>query len=175
MNLNFELLHDEFELALGGLDERQTQLRPRVSRDRWSIQQIVGHLALTYAATVDAMEARITKGSPTLAKPTLAQRTGQFALLRIGYFPRGRQAPPRVTPLPENAMPSGNLIANLTDGLREMDRKTAAAEAVFGRSHRTVRHMVLGPLSIDQWRKFHLIHGRHHIKQIRAIRAEHKV
>jgi hypothetical protein len=33
--------------------------------------------------------------------------------------------------------------------------------------------MILGPLTIRQWRKFHLIHGRHHIKQIRAIRAAH--
>jgi hypothetical protein len=31
---------------------------------------------------------------------------------------------------------------------------------------------VLGPLSMQQWRKFHLIHGRHHLKQIARIRAE---
>ncbi len=29
---------------------------------------------------------------------------------------------------------------------------------------------VLGPLNIDQWRKFHLVHGEHHLKQIAAIR-----
>ena len=30
----------------------------------------------------------------------------------------------------------------------------------------------LGPLSIDQWRKFHLVHGLHHVKQIRRLRSE---
>jgi len=25
---------------------------------------------------------------------------------------------------------------------------------------------VLGPLTASQWRKFHWIHGRHHVKQI---------
>jgi hypothetical protein len=28
---------------------------------------------------------------------------------------------------------------------------------------------MLGPLTAGQWRKFHLIHGRHHAKQIRRL------
>jgi hypothetical protein len=34
---------------------------------------------------------------------------------------------------------------------------------------------VLGPFSIEQWRKFHLVHGRHHVKQIRQRRAEGEI
>jgi hypothetical protein len=33
--------------------------------------------------------------------------------------------------------------------------------------------MVLGPLSINQWSRFQLIHGEHHVKQILAIRDAH--
>jgi hypothetical protein len=29
----------------------------------------------------------------------------------------------------------------------------------------------LGPLTGAQWRKFHLVHGRHHARQIRQLRA----
>jgi hypothetical protein len=34
---------------------------------------------------------------------------------------------------------------------------------------------VLGPLSAQQWRRFHQVHGQHHLRQIHAIRAEHGV
>ncbi|MGZ4836286.1 MAG: DUF1569 domain-containing protein [Terriglobales bacterium] len=28
-------------------------------------------------------------------------------------------------------------------------------------------HPFLGPLTADEWRKFHWVHGRHHTRQIR--------
>ncbi|MGZ7099671.1 MAG: DUF1569 domain-containing protein [Candidatus Angelobacter sp.] len=31
-------------------------------------------------------------------------------------------------------------------------------------------HPVLGPLTAAEWRKFHLVHGLHHVKQIRSLR-----
>ena len=37
--------------SLRGLDAAQTQLRPVKRKDRWSIQQIVEHLLLTYSST----------------------------------------------------------------------------------------------------------------------------
>jgi hypothetical protein len=27
-------------------------------------------------------------------------------------------------------------------------------------------HPFIGPLTADQWRKFHWVHGRHHIRQM---------
>lgn len=174
MNHDLETLRDELERSLGGLDERQTQLRPGGDPARWSIQQITGHLLLAYAATESALAARIAKEAPTKAKPTLAQHAGQFTLLRLGYFPRGRKAPERVTaPADAAPVPGGTLIAQVHAAIDTLDRRVAAAETIFGPELRAVSHMVLGPLSTTQWRRFHLIHGRHHIKQIAAIRAEH--
>ncbi len=54
-----------------------------------------------------------------------------------------------------------------------MNARIAIAEQLFGSRRRSVRHMILGPLSLAQWRRFHLVHGRHHIRQIAAIRAEY--
>jgi hypothetical protein len=31
--------------------------------------------------------------------------------------------------------------------------------------------VILGPLTGAQWRKFHLVHGRHHVKQVLHLRA----
>jgi len=176
MNRDLEMLRDELERSLGGLDERQTQLRPGGDPARWNIQQIATHLLLTYAATETALDARIAKAAPTKARPTLAQYAGQFTLLRLGYFPRGRKAPDRVTaPADATPVPGGVLIAQVHAAIDTLDRRILEAESIFGPDLRAVSHMVLGPLTTRQWRRFHLIHGRHHIRQIAAIRAEHRL
>jgi hypothetical protein len=176
MNRYLETLNTELTQALDGLDLSQTQLRPWNDISRWNIQQIAGHLRLTYTATVEAMDSRIAKASATRAKPSAMQYLAQFALIRIGYFPRGRKAPGRVTAsLDECAATGSNLARELEIALSLMDARIDHAETIFGSHRRVINHMVLGPLSIDQWRKFHLIHGRHHIKQIMAIRREHEV
>ena len=174
MKDDLEVLREELELALGGLDAEQTQLRPVGALDKWSIQQIVGHLLRTYAATEMALEARIIKGQPTKAKATLMQRAGQYLVLQAGYFPTGRVAPEAVrAPVGEQAAPSGILLSQIESALSGMNGKLVATEALFGSRHRAVNHMALGPLNVDQWAKFHLAHGRHHIKQIVAIRKQH--
>ena len=176
MKDHLEVLRDELELALGGLDSNQTQLRPAGTQDKWTIQQIVGHLLRTYAATEKAMEARLVKGLPTKARVTPMQWAAQCLVLRVGYFPIGRVAPEAVrAPVGEEAAPAGILITQIGLALSAMNKKLAAAEAMFGSRHRAVSHMVLGPLNVDQWSKFHLAHGRHHIKQILAIRKQHGV
>jgi hypothetical protein len=173
MNQDFETLRDELERALGGLDHRQTQLRPGGDAARWSIQQTVGHLLKTYAATENAMDARIAKASATKAKPSIAQRVGQAVIIRAGLFPPGRTAPEMVCPAEdEAAVPSGVLIERVSVALKSLDARVAAAEKIFGAQDRTVNHVILGPLSISQWRRFHLIHGRHHMKVIARVRRE---
>ena len=166
-------LHNKIAHALEGLDCAQTQLVPPSSPDKWSIQQVVQHLCLTYAFTETAFEARLAKGTPTRARPTLQQHIGQYFLTTLGIFPRGRQAPRRVAP-PQIITPvSGSELTHYSgEHLTRLDKLFNEAEALFG-SGRCISHMILGPLSIHQWRRFHLIHGRHHLKQIRAIRVAH--
>jgi len=40
-------------------------------------------------------------------------------------------------------------------------------ERRFGVTTKIMDHPLLGPLTASQWRKFHLVHGRHHAQQIR--------
>jgi hypothetical protein len=34
---------------------------------------------------------------------------------------------------------------------------------------RVAAHPLLGPLRVDQWRRFHVVHGCHHLEQLRSI------
>ena len=56
----------------------------------------------------------------------------------------------------------------LHDALVAMDSVLVDAEKRFGRTARILNHPVLGPLTAQQWRRFHQVHGRHHLKQVAA-------
>jgi hypothetical protein len=171
---DLQLLQAELERSLAGLSDQQTQLRPRLDSRRWHIQQIVGHLLLTYALTLTAMDTQIAKAHRTQASLSFSQRLWQFVVLRLGWLPRRRKAPAITTPDPHAAPINGaQLSSALASALTALDARITAAEQLFGRRRRSVRHMLLGPLSLNQWRRFHLVHGRHHLRQIAAIRAEY--
>jgi hypothetical protein len=176
MHPDLKLLQTELEQSLAGLNDRQTQLRPMLDSRRWNIQQIVGHLLLTYSSTITAMDTQIAKQARTRSRASFGQRIGQFVVLRLCWFPPRRKAPAITTPALEADAASGSALSNaIAERLSMMDGRIADAEHLFGVRCRAIRHMILGPLSLPQWRRFHLIHGRHHIRQIAAIRAEHEI
>ena len=176
INPTLNQLLREIDASLHNLDATQTQLQPPSRPNKWSIQQIIEHLLLTYSSTETAVSARLAKRTPTRAKPTLPNRVTQFALLRCGYFPPGREAPPMVTPQPNTHPLSGaDLAHSAAELLARLDLLFNKAETLFGPASKCANHTVLGPLNIDQWRKFHLVHGKHHLRQIDAIRKAHHV
>ena len=176
MNATFYQLQREIASTLNGLDLTQTQLCPTSVSGKWSIQQIIEHLLLTYSGTETAINTRLAKRTPTRAQSTLQQRIFQYAVTRCGYFPTGRQAPLMVTPqLTTHPLSGNDLVQATAEHLFLLDQLITQAEAIFGRSSQFASHAVLGPLNIDQWRMFQLVHGRHHLKQIAAIRKAHNL
>ena len=177
MNPVLERLQDEIYRSLDGLTASQTQLRPVDSSGKWTIQQIAQHLSLSYISTYEVVAGRVAKDHPTLAVPTLPQRCAQLFVTRLGYFPTGREAPSVVMPptasaAPETQFSGVSLAQETSECLARMDQAIDSAQQRFGR-RRFASHGVLGPLSASQWRSFHLVHGRHHLEQIRTIRRDH--
>ncbi len=173
MNTDLSRLDRELTEALVGLSASQTQATPTARPEKWSIQQVVDHLLKTYQATVPVIQTRIDKRSATRAQPTVQQRLGQFFIVNLGRFPRGRESPPAVSPsLPAKLQSGAELSERVRAELQTLDEVVERAEHLFG-GQRAASHMILGPLSMVQWRRFHLVHGLHHVKQIRAIRSDH--
>jgi hypothetical protein len=176
MNPILQALQREIAASLRGLDPSQTQLSPSSPPGKWSIQQIIEHLLLTYSSTETVINARLVKRTPTRAQATVPQRIFQYAVTRCGYFPTGREAPSIVTPQPTTHPLSGELLTHATaERLANLDMLLAEAEILFGPKIQFASHTVLGPLHINQWRTFHLVHGRHHLKQVAAIRKAHNI
>jgi len=135
---------------------------------KWSTAEVLEHLYLTYTGTVKGFERCLHEGKPLARTPMLKDRMRAFVVTGLGHLPEGRKAP-------ERTQPRGMLADEVTReiGLRisAMDEVIAQCEARFGKRTRVLDHPVLGPLTARQWRKFHWVHGQHHLKQIRKLRG----
>ena len=68
-------------------------------------------------------------------------------------------------------LPVEKVRAEIGIKITAMDEIISECEARFGKNVMLLDHLILGPLTGAQWRKFHLVHGRHHVKQILQLRA----
>ena len=82
-------------------------------------------------------------------------------------MPRGREAPPLSRP---RGLPADKVLAEIGVKLTEMNDAMEQCALKLGATVKVLDHPVLGPLSVTQWGKFHLVHGLHHVKQIRRLR-----
>src|SRR5580704_7869501 len=95
--------------------------------------------------------------------------------LRPARSPRGASAPDHALPGKSGMQPmSGEeLCACMRSELEEMDMKLEKCRQAFG-SRPLAPHFIFGPLTADQWRRFHFVHGRHHLKQLARIGKQTK-
>ena len=127
--------------------------------------QILEHLRLSYTATTKGLLRAMEAGQPQHGTLSLAQHLKCFYILRLGRFPAGIEAP-------QHTVPGQGLgddpLRRFNDALVAMDATLADTEKRFGTRTRVLNHPVLGPLTAQAWRRFHQVHGRHHLKQIVA-------
>ncbi len=165
------MLHPTLQSAADAIREATDMLVPddlarRRAPDRWSVAEILDHLLKTYASTTHILNRCLEQNVPKGGRPTVRDRVSAWLVVDLGYFPRGVMAPAL-------AMPSANPDATVRDdvltALKQLDGAARAAEERFGRLTKLANHFALGPLDARQWRRFHLVHTRHHMKQIARL------
>ena len=137
----------------------------RSSGGTWSPLEVLEHLSLSYTATTKGLLRAMEAGRPKRARRTMGHRLRSFYVLGMGRFPSGIDAPKHTVP---GAGLGDDPLRRFEDALVAMDASLADSERRFGRRTRVLVHPMLGPLTAEQWRRFHLVHGRHHLKQIVA-------
>jgi hypothetical protein len=171
MHATLDRLYRTIEDGVRVHDPSTLWRRPEGGAGRWSGQQIVEHLLLTYSLSAANFEARLRKGTPTSARPSPGQRLGQFFVCTLGVFPRGRKSPAAAEPASEfEPLTGAQLMERVEAGLRRFDQVADEGERRFG-AQLAFTHPVLGPMNAVGWRRFHLAHGLHHMKQVRALRG----
>ena len=135
---------------------------------KWCASEILEHLYLTYTGTIKGFQRLAEAGKPLAAKSqSWAQRGRTLVVVGFGHLPSGRKSPEVVRP---RGLPAEKVLAEIGTKISEMDEIIMRCEEEFGSRRRLLDHPVLGPLTAMQWRKFHLVHGLHHVKQLRGLR-----
>jgi len=165
MNPYFRRLQHAIESATRNMSVAELSQRP--AEGKWSAAEILEHLNLTYTGTVKNLERSLAAGRPLGGAPTLKQRLRSSLVVDFGYLPKGRKSPEGGKP---KGMPVENILLEINRQIAELDDVIQKCENKFGQRSFVANHPILGPVTMQQWRKFHWVHGRHHIKQIERMR-----
>jgi hypothetical protein len=151
-------------MVLGPLHHLEGEDWHRRVTGKWSIAQIVRHLAIgiDYAATT--LEKRADK------RGMKRRATPRETLLRHIYLGFGRVRPGRNAPqgsLPEDRPDPEATLAQFRMGVARLEALLQSWPPerqleVF------VKHPLLGDLNLPEWVRFFYVHCRHHLRQIEA-------
>jgi hypothetical protein len=159
-----EELQNDLESAVARMSSRQMRWHPE---GKWCAAEVLEHLYLTYTGTIKGFERVLEAGKPLATRPSLSHRWRTRVVIGFGFLPTGRKAPRNTVP---QGLPAEQVRSEIGTKIAAMDQIITECEARFGRGTKLLDHPILGPLSAAQWRKFHLVHGRLHEKQIRRLR-----
>jgi tetrahydromethanopterin S-methyltransferase subunit G len=167
----FESACREVTAELRGFDGTSASVHPWGRPHCWTVQQVVEHLVLSMDQTRATLQERLAKGRP--GHNLHRSRTEwalQLMILSAGHMPKGVGAPRETTPA-ANMEAAGvrELTERLEKSIELLDATMDECRQRFD-MERVGRHFLLGPLRIDQWRRYHVLHLRHHLKQIVEMR-----
>ncbi len=138
----------------------------RHAEGKWSALQVIDHLNLTYLGTIKNFENCLAMGTRGDGDRS-SKRWRRITVINLGLFPPGRKSPKSVYP---RDLPPQTVTEEVFQNLERMDGLITESETRFNRHELVATHPILGPLTGAEWRKFHLVHGKHHVKQILRLR-----
>ena len=153
------------ELVLGPLAGKSDADWYRAPAGKWNSAQIVEHLSISLEGSGRGFDTRRHKPPMQRRPRTAVEWAAGFLILGLGWFPPGREAP-------DGSRPAGQVDrkyaeAHFREGVERFNR--IAPELLGSRARDLfVKHPRLGDLTLPEWMRFHLVHCRHHAKQIRA-------
>jgi hypothetical protein len=163
MDFYLQRLQDAIITATQGLSAEELARHPE---GKWCTAEILEHLYLTYTGTIKGFERCLQAGQPTVRSPLFMDHMRKFVVIGLNYLPEGRKAP-------KNTVPKGKSVeevrAAIAPTIAAMDAIIGEAEKKYGEDMRLLDHPILGPLRGQEWRRFHWVHGSHHLKQIKRI------
>jgi len=141
----------------------------RAPEGKWTASHILEHLSLTFSGTAKMLEKRLAVETPEgVRRRSLKELVMQMALFMREEIPEGRQAPAGVVP---TGIDGEEALRRIREYLSVMGTRIEQAEKLWGSSGAIAVHPILGPLTAERWRKFHFIHTRHHMRQVRERRG----
>ena len=144
----------------------EAQVHPLPGQGRWCAQQILEHLILTYEQTSNSVARQLKSGRVPKNKRGLLEFVIRLQTLGFGYLPSGVPATLAMRPtdfVPEDGAATA---ARFLEAAETMDAQLVAARKKFG-IQPCGEHPFYGLMRVDEWRRYHSVHGRHHAAQLK--------
>jgi len=151
------------DLVLGPLRGRADSEWERGPAGKWTPAQIVEHLALGLTLSAATFQSRRNHAPMKRRRRTPAEQVARLFIFGLRRFPPGRKAPERTTPPPQIDRRAAE--AHFLAGIEAWDQVDRAL-LPERRADLFVKHPRMGDLTVEEWMRFHVIHARHHAKQI---------
>lgn len=157
--------------SVEGLGETEGRFRP--APGRWSVADIMEHLAMAEASSVKLLDRLLQKAE---AEGLARADSDPFAPVSIDEQQEGRRG--EKFEAPERIRPTGQVP--LADSLRSLRDSLDAIHALRPRIERAdgfglhFPHPAFGPLNLYQWLLFTAAHEERHLSQIEALKEEMK-
>ena len=135
----------------------------RAPKGKWSIAQIVQHVAIGIDLVGRSFAA--LAGTPPMRRQNKPHETVlRHLTLGIGHYPAALKALPQANPDPK---PDHDLVtAQFRMGV-EQYKEIAGTWTTTQQQDHYVPHPLLGDLNFPEWVRFHFLHCRHHATEIR--------
>ena len=160
MDLHLRRALDHLDAATRGLSAEDWQ---RCPAGHWHCAEIVEHLGKAYGSTAYILEKCVQDGAPKGLRPSWRQWLSATLVVDLGYLPTGVKAPAMTVP---SGLTGEEALALARRSLQELDAAAERCADMFGPDERVANHPILGGFTVGQWRRFHWIHTRHHVRQI---------
>jgi hypothetical protein len=166
-------MHPVLKSALEPLAEQiavvsaeEAQIPPLPGMERWSACQIMEHLILSYELTSTSVSRQLKTGRVPKNRRSLLQFLLRMQTIGLGYMPDGVRSIRTLRPT-ECEFVSGAVMAErFLKAAEEMDGYLVEARKKFG-IQACGEHPIFGVMRVDEWRRYHAIHAKHHGTQLR--------
>ncbi len=145
--------------SIHGIDSGDWRWAPE---GKWSLAQIVEHLAITMDIVAEEFEQLAGEGGME-RNATPAQSVMRHTLLGAGEFPKGMRAPDVSRPSDD---PDAELAAARFRMAVERTRQLVEQWPEKKQLETFLNHPVIGDLNLPEWVRFHYVHCSLHARQI---------
>ena len=143
----------------------EAQVSPDPKSERWCGQQVVEHLILSLKKSREGLQHRLKSSRPHSDSISLLQHIIKIQIF-LGSMPRGVPAIPSLMPIEFVPQDGPTLAARLLAEAEELSKVLAECRLAFG-LRPCGSHPIYGPLRVEEWRNYHAVHCRHHVRQFK--------
>ncbi len=152
------------------LNQSEAQIAPLPGQERWCAQQVIEHLILSFDQTSEILSRQLKSGRVPKNRRNVLKFFLRVQTIGLGCMPSGVPAMRATRPVACTPQTGEAIAQRFLAAAEAMDELLSVSRKKFG-IQACGEHPFYGVMRVDEWRRYHAIHAKHHLSQLKeAIR-----